>query len=137
MTTTKDRHVPACRCIWCASDPNKTRETPSDCGTPHPYAGQPCTRPAGHAGGHGNEDRAWLAETPSEPHSASNDGSGADQAGFYPSGGPRPSAPEGVLSLSPSRENPDPFDTPPGPVSVWQCPGCGFVIGIDECCDCR
>ena len=24
---TEDRHVAACRCIWCASDPDKARET--------------------------------------------------------------------------------------------------------------
>lgn len=34
------------------------------CGTPHPYAGRPCTRPAGHSGGHGNDDQAWLRDTP-------------------------------------------------------------------------
>ena len=51
-------HVSACRCIWCASDPDKVRE----CGAPHPYAGSACARPSGHTGGHGNSHRAWLAE---------------------------------------------------------------------------
>ena len=101
MTTTEDRHAAACRCIWCASDPDKTRETPS------------------------------------EPHSVAQEGSSARQARFYPQDQPEKTEPCPVLSLSPSRENPDPFDSPPGPVTVWQCPGCGFVIGIDECCDCR
>jgi len=52
-----DSHAEACRCIWCASDPHKVRT----CGAAHPYGGRPCTRQAGHAGGHGNPDRAWLA----------------------------------------------------------------------------
>lgn len=98
---TEDRHVAACRCIWCASDPDKARET--------------------------------LHGAPS----ASHDRSGADQARFVSEVEPGNTEPCSVLSLSTARENPDPFDSPPGPVSVWQCPGCGFVLGVDECCDCR
>lgn len=30
------------------------------CGAPHPYAGEPCARPSGHDGDHGNAERAWL-----------------------------------------------------------------------------
>ena len=52
---------------------------------------------------------------------------GSDEAGN--------TEPWGFPSLSPSREFPDPPQAPPA--SVWQCPGCGFVIGVDECCDCR
>ncbi|MGZ0067836.1 hypothetical protein [Microbacterium arborescens] len=34
------------------------------CGCPHPYAGSPCTRAAGHSAesGHGNDRDAWLAQ---------------------------------------------------------------------------
>ena len=69
-------HVSACRCIWCASDPDKVRE----CGAPHPYAGSACARPSGHTGGHGNSHRAWLAEALSEAPSVTQEGSGADRA---------------------------------------------------------
>ena len=31
-----DSHIDACRCIWCASDPDKRRA----CGAPHPYGGR-------------------------------------------------------------------------------------------------
>jgi len=34
MTTTEDRHVAACRCIWCASDPDKDTTPMTD---PHLY----------------------------------------------------------------------------------------------------
>ena len=54
-----DSHIDACRCIWCASDPDKRRA----CGAPHPYGGRPCERPSGHTGGHGNAARAWLADS--------------------------------------------------------------------------
>lgn len=37
-----DSHVEACRCIWCASDPDKNRA----CGAPHPLRGQALRAPS-------------------------------------------------------------------------------------------
>lgn len=41
------------------------------CGVPHPYAGRPCSRPAGHPAseGHGNDQVAWLATEPTDSES--------------------------------------------------------------------
>lgn len=93
-------HVSACRCIWCASDPDKVRE----CGAPHPYAGSACARPSGHTGGHGNSHRAWLAEALSEAPSVTQEGSGADRRFVSSTPSPTISAPRrGLTWQQPTR----------------------------------
>lgn len=66
---------PAASGDW-ATDPELKREVgihepilDHACSAPHPYAGHPCTRPAGHdrAGGHSNGDRAWFGPDAAEP----------------------------------------------------------------------
>lgn len=54
------------RAKWRAA--RRAAQSTGPCGVPHPYAGRPCSRPAGHPAseGHGNDQVAWLATEPTE-----------------------------------------------------------------------